>query len=97
MASKSKLEQAVEERTSSFNEAQRELVMKQLSTYRRNCARMADIDSRLRAIDARQPVTREEMRVKQAERSTLSYEYNQIATANSRISAELFSQLEDRD
>lgn len=90
MATKSKLEKAVEGRVGNMNEAQKELVLSQLSVYKRNRTRMADITVRLKAMDS-VSLTRDEI----AERSALSYEFNQIATANSRISAELFSQLGD--
>lgn len=90
MATKSKLEQAVEEYAARLNDAQREIVKSQLSEYKRNSARLARIDDEIRAVNARPTVTREEVRTKQAERSALSYEYNQLATANSRIAGELF-------
>jgi len=92
---KSKLEQAVEARAGALNDAQRELVLSQFSTYKRNKARMAEIESKLKMLDSKDTVTRDELRMKQAERSTLTYELNQLATANSRISAELFEQLGD--
>lgn len=96
VATKTKLEQAIEERASTLNDAQRELVMSQFSTYKRNRARMAEIDSQLKILNSMHTATREEVRMKQAERSTLSYEHNQLATANSKIAAELFDQLGDR-
>lgn len=73
-----------------MNGAQREIVKSQLAEYRRNSARLARLDDEIRAVNARPTVTRDEVRVKQAERSALSYEYNQLATANSRIAGELF-------
>ena len=94
---KSKLELAVEQHAESLNAAQRELVMSQFATYKRNRAQMADIDSKLKMVNAMTTTTREELRAKQSERSTLSYEYNQLATANSKIAAELFRQLDGKE
>ena len=96
MATKTKLEQAVEEQASSLNDARRELVLSQFSIYKRNRARMFEIESSLKMISARQTSTGDEVKVKHAERSSLSYEYNQLATANSRIASELFDLLGER-
>lgn len=90
MATKSKLEQAVEKRAASLNEAQRELVLSQLAVYKRNNARLAQVESELNAWNSRKCVTTEEVRVKQSQRATLSHEINQLSTANSKIAAELF-------
>lgn len=94
--SKSKLEIAVEKHAGRLGDAQRELVKSQFSIYKQNKARLAEIKDRLKTVDAMQTVTLDEVRAKQAQRSSLSYEYNQIATANSRIAAELFDFLEER-
>lgn len=94
MATKSKLERAVDAQADSLSEAQKEIVFSQLSIYRQNNARMSDIKALLESVDTRGAATLDEVRAKQAQRSTLSYEYNQIATANSRIAADLFSFLE---
>ena len=90
MASKTKLELAVEKHASNMNDAQKELVMSQLSTYRRNMARLSQIESELAALDAMPAVNREEVRYKQAQRMTISHEHSQLAMANSKIAAELF-------
>lgn len=90
MATKSKLEQAVEKRAEELNDAQREIVKSQLSVYRRNCAMLAKAESELNAWNAMPTTTREEVRIKQSQRATLSHEINQLSTANSRIAAELF-------
>ena len=95
MATKSKLERAGEMHVERLGDAQRELVLSQLSVYRGNNARMSEIKDRLSA-DSSSAATLDEVRAKQATRSTLSYEYNQLATANSRIAAELFDLLEER-
>lgn len=94
MATKSKLEQAVEKKAESLNEAQRELIMSQLAIYRQNNSRLAEIKNQQATVEARQTVKLDEVRAKQAQRAALSYEYNQLATANSRIAADLFDFLE---
>ena len=96
MATKTKLEQAVEEQASSLNDARREIVLSQFSTYKRNKARMLEIDSSLKMLAAKTTSTGDEAREKHAERSSLSYEYTQLATANSRIASELFDLLGER-
>ena len=92
---KSKLEQAVERRAGDLNDAQRELVMSQLSTYKRNSTRLSQIESELDSLNAMTATTREEVRVKQAQRASLSYEHNQIATANSKIATDLFGLMKE--
>lgn len=89
MATKSKLEQAVERVMDSLNDAQRELVKAQLSEYRQNKARMAAIDAQLVALEPRNAHTIDEVRMQQAQRASLSYERSQLAIANSRIATEL--------
>jgi len=93
---KSKLELAVERHVCQLGEAQRELVMSQFSTYKQNRSRLADIYERLKSIDSIQAVTLDEVRYKQAQRASLSYEHNQLSTANSKIAAELFKFLEEK-
>ena len=95
MATKSKLEQAVENRAADLNEAQRELVLSQFSTYKKNAARIAQISDELRAVNARGTVTRDEVRAKQADRASLAYEQNQLSTASSKIAADLFGFLKE--
>ena len=94
MATKSKLEQAVEKKAESLNEARRELIMSQLAIYKQNNSRLAEIKNQQATVEARQTVKLDEVRAKQAQRAALSYEYNQLATANSRIAADLFDFLE---
>lgn len=95
MGSKSKLEQAIEAQTSTMNDAQRELVRSQLSVYKRNNARLSQIESELAALNARPTATLDEVRLKQSQRMTLTYEHNQLTTANSSIAAELFKFMEE--
>jgi len=90
MATKSKLEQAVEQRAADLNDAQRELVMSQFSVYKKNAARISQINDQLDAVNARTVTTRDEVREKQAFRASLTYEQTQLTTANSKIAAELF-------
>lgn len=90
MATKSKLEQAVEERICSLNGAQRELVRSQLATYRRTAARIEQLESELAAVNSRGAATREEVRLKQQQRMAIACELNQLATANSKLASDLF-------
>ena len=85
MATKSKLEQAVEKKASSLNDAQKELVLSQFSVYKRNKARIAEIEDVLR-ISSCTPST---------DRSNLATERNQLTIANNEIAAKLFQQLKD--
>ena len=96
MATKTKLEKAIEAQVDSLSAAQRELVLSQFSIYKRNRTRLTELDSALKAISLMKTTTLEELRCKQAERSALTYEYSQLATTNSRISRELFEFLEQR-
>lgn len=95
MATKSKLEQAVERQAALLNEAQREIVLSQLSVYKQNAARMAKISDELVAVNARATVTRDELRAKQSDRASLVYEQNQLSTANSKIATDLFNFLKE--
>lgn len=92
---KSKLEKAIEEQVDKLTPAQAELVRSQYATYKRNKRKMAELDDKLNAVNSQPATTREELRVRQSERSTITYEYGQLSAANSRISAELFNQLSD--
>lgn len=94
MATKSKLEQAVEKQASSLNDAQRELVMSQFSVYKRNKARLAEIDAKLSLMGSKAISNIDELRFSQTQRSSLAYEKNQLETANSQIATELFNYLE---
>ena len=96
VATKTKLEKAIEAQVDSLSAAQRELVLSQFSIYKRNRTRLTELDSALKAISLMKTTTLEELRCKQAERSALTYEYSQLATTNSRISRELFEFLEQR-
>ena len=93
---KSKLELAIESHASQLGDAQRELVMSQFSVYKSNKARLSEIGEQLRAVDSMRATTLDEVRLKQANRASLSYEHNQLSTSNSQIAAELFKFLEER-
>ena len=95
MATKSKLERAVEAHASTLNDARRELVLSQLSVYKANNARMAGLKSDMERADSRPAATLDEVRAKQATRSALAYEYNQLATTNSKLASDLFKFLEE--
>ena len=95
MATKSKLEQAVEEKAAGLNDARKEIVMSQLSAYRKNLARLSDVEAELKAVGAMRTATLDEVRRKQAMRSALAYEHNQLSTSNSKIASDLFGFLEE--
>ena len=93
---KSKLDRAVEEHVGNLNDAQRELVLSQFSIYKQNKARLSELKDRMSAADGARTSTLAELRAKQATRSSLACEYNQLATANSRLASDLFNLLEER-
>lgn len=93
MATKSKLEKAVEENASDLNGAQRELVLAQFSDWKRNNARIGQIEDALRL--GRSSATSTSAR--NAQRAELVNERAQLIDVNGRIAARLFEQLSDRD
>lgn len=95
MATKTKLERAVEKHAGSLNDAQREIVMSQLSVYKRNGQKLARLESELSAVNSRATVTRDELRDKQAQRMAITKQISDLTTANSRIAAELFAFMEE--
>ena len=98
MATKSKLEQAVEKRAAELDPAQREILLAQFATYKQNKRRQSELLDLLSAIGARPTATLDELRAKQADRAAASIEYNQVTTANSRLAADIFAMLgEGRD
>ena len=96
MATKTRLEKAVEQQVSKLNDAQKELALSQLGIYKQNSARIADIDAKLDAINATSAPTMDSFRYKQSQRTTLAYERSQLAMANSKIASDLFDFLEDK-
>ncbi len=95
LATKSKLEQAVEKQASCLNDAQRHLVMSQFSDYKENKARISEIDDRIEMMDVQVLANPELEKLKLAQRSTLVSERNQLKEANAAIAAKLFPQLGD--
>ena len=95
MATKTKLVQAVEKQAEKLNDAQKELVKAQLSTYKRNSDRLAQIESQLRSMDVGTAASRDEAGYRQSQRASLAYEHSQLLTANSKIAADLFDFLEE--
>lgn len=93
MATKSKLEQAVEKQASCLNNAQRHLVMSQFSDYKDNKARISEIDDRLGMMDVQILANPEQEKLKLAQRSNLISERSQLKEANASIAAKLFAQL----
>ena len=97
MATKSKLDLAVEKHAGRLNDAQRELVLSQLSDHKRNRARIAQIEETLRLMDV-QPVSGPDgTKVHLAQRMSLTSERAQLIDTNNGIASRLFEQLrEDR-
>lgn len=93
LATKSKLEQAVEKQASCLNNAQRHLVMSQFSDYKDNKARISEIDDRLGMMDVQILANPEQEKLKLAQRSNLISERSQLKEANASIAAKLFAQL----
>lgn len=95
MATKTNLEQAVRDRADSLSPAQREIVLSQFGIYKQNKARLSEIRCQLGIFNAKAPATYEEVKFLQTQRASLVYEQNQLATANSKIAADLFEQLKE--
>ena len=95
MGTKSKLERAVEEKAGTLNDAQKEVVMSQLSAYRHIKSQSYEVSDKLDALSATPAASHEEAKLKMADRMNLAYEYNQLSTACSKIASELFSLLDD--
>lgn len=93
MATKSKLEEAVERQAASLDDAQRELVLSQFATYKWNKARMKQLEDQLKLLDSKPMSDASEVKVVLAYRKSLTAERNQLTTANNSISSKLFMQL----
>ena len=94
MATKSKLEQAVERQASKLNDAQRELLLSQFSVYKRNNARISEIEDALGFKGVRFGDGRETAAFL-AQRAALATERSQLVSANNEIASRLFTQLKD--
>lgn len=93
MATKSKLEQAVERQASCLNDAQREIVLAQFSTYKRNKSRISQIEDAIAIADMQPSLMPEKAQVHLAHRASLVSERSQLVEANNEIAAKLFAQL----
>lgn len=93
MATKTKLEQAIEAQAGELEGAQRELVMSQFSTYKWNKERMRQIEGQLSLMEKQSPADAKEWKIHLARRKALTAERNQLSTANNSISSKLFMQL----
>jgi len=96
MATKSKLEQAIERQARDLPEAQRELVLSQFSTYKWNKRRMDELQDQLKLMD-RQPPPADPAAYKTfvQHRKAITSERTQLSNANNSISSKLFMQLKD--
>ena len=97
MATKSKLEQAVERQAENLNEVQRHLVMSQLSDFKRNKARMAEIDDKVGMMDVQMLASPEKKEFRLAQRQNLIEERGYLSEANIKIAANLFAQLSQKE
>ena len=97
MATKSKLEQAVERQASCLNDAQKGLLLSQFDTYKRNKAKISEIDDQLGMMDVQALANPDTERLRLARRATLVSEKSQLQEVNSTISAKLFDQLGVRE
>lgn len=95
MATKTKLEQAIEKQADQLDNAQKELVLSQFATYKWNKDRMRQIENMLALLDNRVPTEGKEFKMYIARRKSLTAERNQLATANNSISSKLFMQLKN--
>lgn len=86
MPTKTKLEKAIEDGVSSLNDAQRQLVLAQFSDWKRNKARIVEIEDMLKL---KKPGHDEQ-------RCDLVNERAQLIDVNGRILARLSDQLSDR-
>lgn len=84
VATKTKLERAVEERASELPDAQREIVLAQFAVYKANRLRIAEIDDALK-LSGRDPGDA---------RSRLCTERSQLTMTNTEIMSKLFDQLD---
>ena len=84
MATKTKLEQAVEKQAGELNPAQRELLMSQFDTYKWNKGRIKEIEN---ALNVSKLAGKE---VDPKDRKSLMNERHQLTTANVSISTKLF-------
>lgn len=96
VATKSKLERAVEDGASKMNDAQREIVMSQFRDYKRNKARISEIDGEISA-QVHFPAGSDAMKAQLARKMSLDNERALLVKANNEIAAKLFEQLADKE
>lgn len=90
--SKSKLEKAIENGISELNDAQKQLVLAQFADWKRNKARIAEIEDALSLNRSSAASTS----ARNAQRAELVNERAQLIDVNGRILARLSDQLSDR-
>ena len=95
MATRSKLEQAVEKKATDLNEAQQELVRSQFTEYKKNKARISQIEDLLGTAHIANTSDPEQAKVHIANRMALASERSQLVTTNNEIASTLFDQLRD--
>ena len=95
MATKSKLERAVEERAKTLNDAQRELLLSQFRTYKDNKARIVALENRIGVLDVQNLANPDKEKLRLAERSSLVMEKSQLTEVNDGIAANLFKHLKE--
>ena len=93
LLAKSKLEKAIEEAITGLNDAQKQLVLAQFSDWKRNKARIAQIEDMLRLRQSSATSTS----ARAAQRAELMAERTQLMDLNGRILARLTEQLSDGD
>ena len=90
---KTKLEKAIEDGVSSLNDVQKQLVLAQFSDWKRNKARIVEIEDMLRLGKSSATTTSS----RNAQRAEMVAERAQLIDVNGRILARLTDQLSDRD
>ncbi len=93
MATKSKLERAVEKQAATLNEAQKELILAQFSIYKRGKAKIAEVENKIAVIDMQKSLVPEKAKMQLAQRASLVSERSLLVEANNEIAAKLFEQL----
>lgn len=93
MATKSKLERAVERQAATLNDAQKELILSQFAIYKRSKARIADVENKIAVIDMQKSLVPEKAKMQLAQRASLVSERSLLVEGNNEIAAKLFEQL----
>lgn len=93
MATKTKLEQAVEAQAKELSAAERELVMAQLSTYMWNKRRMGEIEDQIKLIALKPADEPKNIKAQVSLRKQLMSERHQLTTENISITTKLLMKL----